>query len=113
MLIQPFIENAIVHGLSPKNRDMFITLKINKTNEYLSCTLEDNGIGRKKAMEISEKRSSGHKSAGIDIAKQSILLRFKKNRIINDYFEIVDNYDVNKNAIGTTVLLKIPYKTLN
>jgi ligand-binding sensor domain-containing protein len=110
MLIQPFLENAIVHGLSPKGKDMRLRLEIHQQEGWLSCTIQDNGIGRKKAGEISLKKAKGHKSMGIEISSKSILLQLKKAKFIKESFSIVDNFDENGNASGTTVYLKIPYQ---
>ncbi len=110
MLIQPFIENAIVHGLTPKNKDMRIDLEIIQKNGWLSCILRDNGVGRKRASEIGQKKAKGHKSMGIEISRKSILLQLKKGRFIKETFRIEDNFDEQGNPIGTTVYLCIPYR---
>lgn len=110
MLLQPFIENAIVHGLTPKNRDMKIDLWIRLSDNLLHCTIRDNGVGRKKAEEVKQKKASGHKSVGIDITRKSILAQLKKGRFISDTFSIEDNFDEHGNAAGTTVYLKIPFR---
>lgn len=110
MLIQPFLENAIVHGLSPKSKDMKLTLEIAMENHWLSCIVADNGIGRKKAMEIKAKKAKAHSSVGIEISSKSILLQLQKGRFIEESFTIVDNYDKQGSPTGTTVHLKIPYR---
>lgn len=110
MLLQPFIENAIVHGLTPKNRDMRIELDINPSNGWLECIVRDNGVGRKKAAEIGRKKEKGHQSVGIEISRKSILKQLKKGKFIKESFRIEDNYDINGNPVGTTVYLKIPYQ---
>jgi len=110
MLIQPFLENSIVHGLSPKNSDMTLTIEIEQQEKWLMCTIADNGIGRKKAMEIKAKKAKAYKSVGIELSSKSILLQLKKGRFIEESFKIADNTDDYGNATGTTVYLKIPYK---
>lgn len=110
MLIQPFIENAIVHGLSPKNEDMQLILSISKSKEVLICTIQDNGIGREKALEIAKNKASVHKSMGIEISKKSILIQMRNKMLIEESVFIIDNYDKNGNASGTTVNLRIPFK---
>lgn len=111
MLIQPFLENAIVHGLSPKNKDMKLTLEIALDNHWLNCIVVDNGIGRERAMAIKAKKAKAHSSVGIEISSKSILLQLKKGRFIEESFTIVDNFDKDGKPSGTTVYLKIPYKT--
>jgi hypothetical protein len=110
MLIQPFIENAIVHGLSPKNKDMQIKLSIGKAKDILICTVEDNGIGRVKASEIAKKKANAHQSMGIEISWKSILLQLKGKKGAKDFVKITDNYDEEGKPTGTTVCLKIPFR---
>jgi len=110
MIIQPFIENAIIHGLSHKNDNMQLSLNISKAEDYLLCVLIDNGIGRAKATEIAKNNESGHKSMGIEITRKRILMQLQKNVPKKDYFEIIDNFDENGIACGTTVKLRISYK---
>jgi ligand-binding sensor domain-containing protein len=111
MLIQPFLENAIVHGLTPKNKDMRIDLKISLANGWLRCIIRDNGIGRKRASEIGKNKAKGHKSVGIEISRKSILAQLKKGRFIKETFSIEDNADDLGNPTGTTVFLKIPFRS--
>jgi sensor histidine kinase YesM len=110
MLIQPFIENAIVHGLSPKNRNMQLLLVISKANRVLNCTIQDNGIGREKASEIAKKKATAHQSMGIEITKKRILLQLQSKLFTKDFVKITDNYDESGNPTGTTVRLKIPFR---
>ncbi len=110
MLIQPFLENAIVHGLTPKNKEMKIDFTIAKAGKLLECVIRDNGVGRKKAAEINQKKKSGHKSVGIEITRKSILAQLKKGNFIKESFRIEDNFDEQGNPVGTTVYLKIPFK---
>lgn len=110
MLIQPFIENAIIHGLSPKNKDMQLILSINRTNTVLVCTIQDNGIGREKATAFAKNKLNSHKSMGIEISRKSILLLMKNKMLTEDSISIADNYDKNGKPNGTTVNLRIPFK---
>lgn len=110
MLIQPFIENAIVHGLAPKNKNMKLFLSINILKDVLSCTIEDNGIGREKASEIAKNKAKAHKSMGIEISKKSILLQMKDNVFKQESLIIIDKYNENGIPAGTKVNLKIPYR---
>lgn len=57
LLLQPFVENSIWHGLMPKETAGTITIKISVQEENLHCMIEDNGIGRLKAAEIKAKKS--------------------------------------------------------
>jgi tetratricopeptide (TPR) repeat protein len=107
MIVQPFIENAIVHGLIPRNQDMQLNVDIKQKNGNLIFTIEDNGIGRKHAGEISEKKNSFHKSYGIEITEERVELLNKVNKG-NTKINIQDLKDINGNAKGTRVLINFP-----
>ena len=75
LILQPFIENSIWHGISPKNGKGIIKLSIRKDSEMLLCTIEDNGVGRKSSENFKSKESSGKKkSMGMGITKERINL---------------------------------------
>jgi LytS/YehU family sensor histidine kinase len=63
MLIQPYVENAIWHGLMHKTNGMegLVKINISKNADDLLCVIEDNGIGRKKAAELKEQKQKNHK----------------------------------------------------
>jgi tetratricopeptide (TPR) repeat protein len=107
MIVQPFIENAIVHGLIPRNQNMQLNVDIKQKNGNLIFTIEDNGIGRKHAGEISEKKNSFHKSYGIEITEERVELLNKVNKG-NTKINIQDLKDINGNAKGTRVLIIFP-----
>jgi LytS/YehU family sensor histidine kinase len=109
MLIQPYLENAIWHGLAPKKSDGILVIDFENTaDNYLKCSIEDNGIGRVNAAEIAKKRKN-HTSTGLKNIEERLELI---NMITNSKteVEIVDLYDENNNPIGTKVVIKIPYK---
>jgi len=106
MLIQPYIENAIWHGLMNKKEKGLIKIGINLKENYLCCRVLDNGIGRKKAAEIKAKRNIKRKSVGMTITKERLEL-INNNDVSVD---IVDLEDEKGNALGTQVDIKIPYK---
>ncbi|MDP4224152.1 MAG: histidine kinase [Bacteroidota bacterium] len=72
MLIQPYVENSISHGIIPgeEKGSVNIDLKLNK--DYILCTIEDNGIGRDAARERKSKRENNHNSLGTQIAKSRL-----------------------------------------
>ncbi|MDD5570706.1 MAG: histidine kinase [Bacteroidales bacterium] len=111
LLIQPYIENSILHGLIPKEGEKKLSLnfekKIIKNKEYILCSIEDNGIGRKKSNMIKLKKETKHQSYGTAINKQrmEVLSTIKKMNIEIKYIDIEDSYG---NAIGTRVELLIP-----
>ena len=107
MLAQPFIENAIEHGIKPMETKGLINLNIQLRNDTLTIEIEDNGIGRKKAGELLQKQDKDHKSMAIDITRQRIevINRKLKNPI---RFEIEDLVHENGEAAGTRVVFEVP-----
>ena len=106
MLIQPYIENAIWHGLMNKQKKGDIKIDLFLSEGYLCCTIEDNGIGRGKAAEIKLRRKIEQKSVGMSITKERLDLINENN--IN--VKIIDLKDNKEGALGTKIEIKIPYK---
>lgn len=105
MLIQPFVENSVLHGFVHKEGFGKIQIEfIEIVNNVLSITIIDDGVGRSKA---GQKRESEHKSFATDITRER-LEAFHKKFNENFYFEIIDLVDENNNATGTKVNLKLP-----
>jgi LytS/YehU family sensor histidine kinase len=107
MLIQPFIENALIHGLihreGPKRLRISFAL-----GETLACTIEDNGVGREKAREIKARQMAAQES----FASAAIRKRFA---ILNAHFEGQLGFeyeDLMEHGVptGTKVILHIPVK---
>jgi len=68
MLIQPYVENSICHGLIPMDGKGFVNIDLKLKDEFILCTIEDNGIGREAAKERSQKREgNNHNSLGTRI----------------------------------------------
>jgi len=112
LLTQPFIENALWHGLSPKEGEKKLTINIYpKNNTHFIIEIIDNGIGRKRAGEIKQGRTFKKKSVGIKLSEERLSYfakRFKSAYNIN----FVDLYDAKGNPIGTKVILKVPYQKI-
>ncbi len=107
MLLQPYLENAIWHGLMLKKTKGMLLLEIKKeTNNRIICAIEDNGIGREKANEISIKRNN-HQSTGMRNIEERIAL-INKIYKTNMQVEIIDLYDKMRRAAGTRIELYIP-----
>jgi tetratricopeptide (TPR) repeat protein len=109
MVIQPFIENAIWHGLlSKESNDGVLNIQfkeIDNNQDEILCIITDNGIGRKMS-ESMKSRLKKHTSKGINITLER-LKRLAKMTIENP-IEIVDLYDEKGNATGTKVILHLP-----
>ncbi|PWK29223.1 two component regulator with propeller domain [Arcicella aurantiaca] len=105
MLLQPFVENAINHGLVYKeNNDGFLHIHFKQEGEKLLCTIEDNGIGRKKAAEIKNKSLKPYKSRSTEITEERLRsLELIENTKIEVF--ILDKQDTNQTAMGTKVMI--------
>ncbi len=106
MLIQPYVENAIKHGLLHKkeNRNLVIDFELLKEEKILRCIILDNGIGREKAAKL---RSTQYKSFATEATQHRLdLLNFGKKRKIGATIDDLTNE--NNRAVGTKVTLLIP-----
>ncbi|HQW01390.1 MAG TPA: histidine kinase [Saprospiraceae bacterium] len=79
MIIQPYIENAIWHGLMNMPDKGKLMLSFEKENGSIRCVVEDNGVGRKRAAEIGEQNSIKRKSYGMTISQRRMELLQKEN----------------------------------
>jgi len=109
MVIQPFIENAIWHGLLPKESldgILKIHFKENESNQdEILCEIIDNGIGRAKSEAIKSQLKKHH-SKGINITRERLKRLSKLD--LSEPFEIIDLVDQNGIAVGTKVVLHLP-----
>jgi LytS/YehU family sensor histidine kinase len=67
MLIQPYVENSINHGLMPNETKGIVKIDIKLASNYILCTIEDNGIGREAALEKKKNTNGNHNSLGTQI----------------------------------------------
>lgn len=72
MLIQPYVENSICHGIMPLEGSGIIKIDLKLNDDYILCTIEDNGIGRESARERNLRRESNHNSLGTQITKSRL-----------------------------------------
>jgi sensor histidine kinase YesM len=108
MLLQPFVENAIWHGLMQKEDNGTIMVEIKKENEeFLNIAIIDDGIGREKAAELKSK-SATHKSHGLKVTSQRIEMMNNLNST-GAKVNVIDLKDGLGNATGTRVELVIPF----
>jgi len=108
MLIQPFVENAIIHGFNNLDRPAMLELQFSATNNLLTCIVKDNGIGRKKSEEMKVNKQAGHQSVALKVNTE----RLKKLRGKRDY-DCLEFKDAlyNGRIEGTQVTIKFPYKS--
>lgn len=107
LILQPFVENAIWHGLMHLPNEGQLLIQIKDRGDIIRCVISDNGVGRKVAKEIAAQKNKGKKSFGIQNTKNRIDL-VEKLYGIKATFQIKDNYDGSGNATGTTVTVDIP-----
>ena len=108
LIIQPFVENAIIHGLVPKKENCMLKIALSKMGEgKLLCVVEDNGVGRKHS-EMMKQKTGSHKSYGMSITRRRLEML---SRISNDDFsvDIVDLHNENGEPAGTRVNIVISY----
>lgn len=113
MLIQPFVENSIIHGIQNKVKISEtekthykgeLNIHFSMSGEFLKCVIEDNGIGREQAVIIKNSKSFNHLSLGMHITRERLdLISQRVSKI--DYFDLKDK---NNMATGTRVEILIP-----
>jgi ligand-binding sensor domain-containing protein len=102
MLAQPYLENAIWHGITPLTEPGFIRLQYQDAGTYCICIIDDNGVGRKSGTEY---RKAQHISRGLEITRQRLAL------LLNDReraVEIIDKHNPDGSPAGTLVKIRIP-----
>ena len=106
LLIQPFVENAIIHGLIPKKEFGLVSIDFSLTDKNLICTITDNGIGLSKSREIKENSVQVHKSMALDIIKKRLEMMGDSTSKATTFTieEIIENGEIK----GTKVVLKLP-----
>lgn len=108
MLIQPILENAIIHGVAPKEGYGQINIKFINDNDKLVCIVEDNGIGRKRSGQNHKVRHYESKATELIKARLETL---RKSGAIEGKIEIIDMYEENNTPSGTKVIITMPLTT--
>jgi sensor histidine kinase YesM len=112
LILQPFCENAIWHGLMQKEGPGRLDISLHMEDNVLHCSITDNGIGRKKAEEIRSKSVEKDKSLGLKITSDRLDL-FNRNEGMQTSYEIEDLYNDDGDAAGTRVDVRIRYEQSN
>ena len=108
MLIQPFIENAIWHGISASKKNIHVTIHFKKENEKLICTIDDNGMGIGQSQKNKPNNTNRHKAVGIINIKNRVKLLNEKYDL-RARINIVDKKDIpGCTEKGTLVTLELP-----
>ncbi|MBI1344644.1 MAG: hypothetical protein GC171_17110 [Terrimonas sp.] len=107
LIIQPYAENAIWHGLMHKNERGHLTIELYIKDEMLYYEITDDGIGRKEAAAIKSKSAAKHKSMGIRITTDRLLMLQQQHEKENS-ISVTDLTLADGSAGGTAVQIKIP-----
>jgi LytS/YehU family sensor histidine kinase len=112
MLIQPYVENAIIHGLINKDEKGLLKVDLLLEDNCIGCTIEDNGIGREAAQIIKKKKNGNHNSLGTTITESRLKL---VNSLYGRNMKILytDLKNDNGHPVGTRVEIHIPIITEN
>jgi len=100
MLIQPFIENAIWHGLRYKAEKGFVKVSFQTQDKYINIIIVDNGIGIEKSKALKTKHQNQHNGRGMSNTLERI-------KLLNELYNQLITYDIQDSENGVTVVLKI------
>ena len=108
MILQPFVENAIWHGLmhKPDSQSGKITISVKEQEGMVRLTIEDNGIGRDKARELAAQSVVKNKSMGLKITQERLKLWARQNW--DNLVNITDLKDQLNMSLGTRIEINIP-----
>ena len=104
LILQPFIENAIWHGLIPKETGGKVTVSIRKTDGVIQCIIDDDGIGREQSKQFKPQYEATHQSKGIGLTQS----RLELDKLLNereDVIFIIDKEGENGKPEGTKVII--------
>lgn len=106
MLIQPYIENAVKHGLLHKQGEKLLSVLFESIDRVLVIKIDDNGIGRKKSEELNKIKNHTSFSTNANAKRLEVLNQSAKNQLVVEFIDKVDDHN---NSIGTTVILHVPF----
>ncbi|HEX6430338.1 MAG TPA: ATP-binding protein, partial [Niastella sp.] len=108
MILQPFVENSVRHGLRfRKDKAGKVTITVKRESDHLICILEDNGIGRKAAMQYKSISPINYQSKGLSLTADRIAM-FNKEHEQQITMQIDDLEDDLQNPLGTRVTISFP-----
>ncbi len=112
LLIQPIIENSFKHGFLYKKEPGILSIKFSREDAFLICTVEDNGIGRKKAAALGQQTLKDRPSSGLKTSEERLKIlksseRTNATNIKNSQLNFIDLYDANGEVRGTLVEIKV------
>ena len=105
LIVQPFVENAILHGLLKKTEGKKqVDIRFKQEGHFIICEVEDNGIGRSASESLETELKNSKKSRGIEVTQKRLQMINKSEDIS---IQIIDKKDEHANATGTLVIIKI------
>ena len=104
MILQPFVENAIEHGISKVERGGEVSIKFELISDQLYCEIRDNGVGYQQA--LAQEKISGHQSVAIEVTKERIKMISENNN-----FKIEEIRNDENHIAGTIVSFNLPLMT--
>jgi ligand-binding sensor domain-containing protein len=107
MIIQPYIENAILHGIAHKKSQGSIQIRIERKSTHLACTIDDDGVGRQRAASLKQQPST-HQSVGLRVTEDRLQLIGQRSGQASGV-EILDKYDDDQQSTGTRVVIELPF----
>jgi ligand-binding sensor domain-containing protein len=108
MILQPFVENSVRHGLRfRKDKNGVVTISVKRSGDHLVCILEDNGIGRKAAMQYKSISPINYQSKGLSLTADRIEM-FNREHEQKIYMQIDDLEDNFHKSLGTRVTIYFP-----
>ncbi len=111
LLIQPFIENAIIHGVIPKKEKGTITIEFSLANESLICVILDDGIGINQSKQNKENLVLAHKSMALGIIEKRLEMIAASTS--KDATIAIEELTDKKQVIGTKVVLQLPLQYID
>jgi tetratricopeptide (TPR) repeat protein len=106
-LIQPFLENAIAHGLMTKPTNRQLTLKVMQHGAVLNISIADNGIGREASAKLNASNGKKHQSIAMDLVNKRLVI-LKSITGKNFYCQVEDGVSPTGEKEGTIVKLQMP-----
>ena len=110
MIIQPYIENALKHGLMHKKGEKLLSIQIKPNGNVLEIVITDNGVGRERAEIINKSRQSKHISFATKATEKRLSLLNKSGQS-HVGVQYTDKKDLNGHPIGTSVRITVPLRT--
>ncbi|NND07470.1 MAG: tetratricopeptide repeat protein [Saprospiraceae bacterium] len=110
LLIQPYVENSIVHGLRHLEGGGHLRVSLSQNEQYIQCVVEDNGVGRKRSQEIEQNKRM-YPSHGMPITTKRLEL-LNKEKELKTFVSVQDLLSNENEPIGTRVDIEIPVESV-